>query len=73
MDDQVGGFLIESNTFTNYSFGFDINGGGRHTLRNNTFGPCPHLQCTLVVSQHAVGGKRHVNPRPYPYQSAQRY
>lgn len=58
LDDQVGGFLIEGNSFTNYSFGFDINGGGRHTLRNNTFGQCPETQCTLVVSQHAVGGKR---------------
>ena len=39
LDTQVGGFLIEENNFTNYSLGFDINGGGRHTLRDNYFGP----------------------------------
>ena len=31
--------MIEGNNFTNYSLGFDINGGGRHTLRDNYFGP----------------------------------
>jgi hypothetical protein len=58
LDDQVGGLLVESNTFTNYSFGFDINGGGRHTIRDNNIGACTEGQCTLVIAQHAVGGKR---------------
>lgn len=53
---QAGGFLVEGNTFSNYSFGFDINGGGRHTIRGNRFGPCPDT-CTTVIAQHAVGGK----------------
>ena len=46
------------NNFSNYSFGFDINGGGRHTIRGNLFGACPDKQCTTVIAQHAVGGKR---------------
>ena len=58
LDDQVGGFLVAGNSFTNYSFGFDINGGGRHTIRGNQFGACPDGGCTTVIAQHAVGGKR---------------
>jgi hypothetical protein len=57
LDGQVGGLVVEGKTFTNYSFGFDINGGGRHTIAGNHFGACPDGRCTTVIAQHAVGGK----------------
>jgi parallel beta-helix repeat protein len=56
LDNQVGGFLIEGNTFRNYSYGFDINGGGGHIIRQNRFGPCPNTTCTAVISMHAFNG-----------------
>ena len=64
LDNQVGGFLVEKNYFSNYSYIFDINGGGQHVIQGNTFGPCPNASCTAVLSLHADGSGGYSLPCP---------
>ena len=54
-DNQVAGFLVEGNAFENYSYALDANGGGHHTIRDNTFGPCHNQSCTTTLNIHASG------------------
>ena len=56
LDNQVGGFLVANNTFIDVSYAFDINGGSGHVIVNNTFGSCPVVNCTTLISMHACSG-----------------
>ena len=49
LDNQVSGFLVEGNTFENYSYALDINGGTGHVIRDNHFGSCPADTCSTVI------------------------
>jgi hypothetical protein len=55
LDNQVAGFLVEGNSFENYSYALDANGGGGHTIRENTFGACHNDSCTTTLNIHAMG------------------
>ena len=64
LDNQVGGFRVEGNTFVNYSYAFDVNGGGQHLIQNNWFGPCPNTSCSAVISLHGSNGDGVTVPCP---------
>jgi hypothetical protein len=55
LDNQVAGFHVEGNSFMNFSYGFDINGGGGHSIVGNSFGACHNHSCTTTINMHATG------------------